>query len=214
MKKSFKIILFIFLILLVFAHKPILTGAGNFLAPTSQEPAEVLVLEGTELAKQSALKAGITLLAEGKAKRVVVVLHELLTEGRVHVLPENYPQFITDEIVRLGLRKEKIEVISAPIPGHPITLSEARFVTKQLAGNNIKSAILVGDGFHTLRSYYLYKQEGEKAGIRVFPYAYFTGYKTDSWWRDVQGINDFFGELVKLLYYLFSGHLSINVLWN
>lgn len=214
MKKSFRIILLILLILLVFGHKPILTSAGNFLAPTSKEPAEVLILEGTELAKKSALKTGMTLLSDGMANRMVVVLHEPLLEGRMYVLPEKYPQLVIDELVRLGLKKEKTSVISAPISSHPITISEARFVTEQLARNKIKSAILVGDGFHTRRSYYLYKQEGEKTGIHVFPYAYFTEYKTDSWWRDIQGINDFFGELVKLSYYFLSGHLSINALWN
>jgi hypothetical protein len=214
MKKFSKIIFFLLLVLLVFMHKTILTAAGRFMAPTTTETAEILILEGTQLANKSALKTGMTLLSEGRAKRMIVVLHAPLKEGQIHLLPKNYPQFITDEFTLPGLKKEKIEVITAPIPGHPITLTEARFVVAQLVQKKVRSAILVSNGFHTRRSYGLYKQEGEQSGLHVVPYAHFTDYKCDSWWRDVQGINDFFGESVKLIYYLLFGHLSVGALWN
>jgi hypothetical protein len=214
--KFSKVILIILLVLsgIILMHRPILTGAGMFLAPTSKESADVLILEGTQIAKRSALKTGITLLSNGRANRMVVVLHSPLREGEVFTLPEEYPQFLIDELVRLGLKKEKIEIIPAPIPGHPITLSEARFVVAKLSRNKVRSAILVGEGFHTRRSFAVYKQEGDKLGLHIVPYSYFTEYKNDSWWRDIQGISDFFRELLKLSYYLLRGYLSIGALWN
>lgn len=199
---------------LTLMHRQILTGAGNFLAPTSKESAEVLILEGTQIAKISALKTGITLLSDGRANRMIVVLHAPLREGETAALPRGYPQFIIEELVRLGLKKEKVEIISAPIPGHPVTLSEALFVVDKLSKEGLRSAILVAEGFHTRRSFGLYKQEGGKLGIRVVPYSYFAGYKSDSWWRDTQGINDFFGESLKLSYYIFRGYVSMGALWN
>jgi uncharacterized SAM-binding protein YcdF (DUF218 family) len=58
-----------------------------------------------------------------------------------------------DELQNLGLKKEKVQVISAPIDGHPITLAEPRFVVAKLSQNGTRSAILVSEGFHTRRSF-------------------------------------------------------------
>jgi hypothetical protein len=216
MNKFAKIILAILVVLStsIIFHRSILTATGEFLAPTSKESADVLILEGTQIAKRSALKTGITLLSNGRANRMVVVLHLPLREGEVFTLPEEYPQFLIDELVRLGVKRDKVEIISAPIPGHPITLSEARFVVAKLSRNKVRSAILVGEGFHTRRSFAVYKQEGDKLGLHIVPYSYFIEYRSDSWWRDIQGINDFFGESLKLSYYLLRGYLSIGALWN
>jgi hypothetical protein len=68
---------------------------------------------------------------------------------------------------RLGVKKEKVEVISAPIPGHPITLSEARYVVAKLAKDGVQSAILLSSGFHTRRSVGVYRQEGAKLRERI-----------------------------------------------
>jgi hypothetical protein len=214
--KLSKLILIILLVLsgLILCHRPILTSAGMFLSPTSKESAEVVILEGTQIAKKSALKAGMTLLSDGRANRMIVVLHSPLKEGQVFALPGGYPRFIIDELARLGLKKEKVEVISAPIAGHPITLSEARFVVAKLSQNKVRSAIMVGEGFHTRRSFSLYQQEGKKLNLHIFPYSSFTEYESDSWWRDIQGINDFFEESLKLSYYLLRGYLSVGALWN
>jgi hypothetical protein len=217
MINKFSKIILIFLVVLsasVIFHRSILTAAGRFLAPTSKESTDVLILEGTQTAKRSALKAGIALLSNGRVNRMVVVLHSPLKEGQVFTLPKEYPQFVIDELVRLGLKKEQVEIISAPIPGHPITLSEARFVVAKLSQNKVRSAILVGEGFHTRRSFAVYKQEGDKLGLHIVPYSYFTEYKSDSWWHDTQGISDFLGESLKLSYYLLGGYISIGALWN
>jgi hypothetical protein len=216
MNKFAKIILVVLVVLsgLILMHRPILSGAGKFLAPTSKESAEVVILEGTQIAKRSALKTGIALLSDGRAHRMVVVLHAPLREGEVFALPGVYPQFLIDELVCLGLKKEKVEIISAPIPGHPITLSEARFVVTKLSREGVRSAILVCEGFHTRRSFAVYKQEGDKLGLHIVPCSYFTEYKSDSWWRDTQGISDFLVESLKLSYYLLRGYLSMGALWD
>lgn len=209
--KFSKVILILLLVLsgLILTHRPILTGIGMFLAPLSEESAEVLILEGSQTVKISMLKAGVRIIADGRANRMVVVLHAPLEEGKVFTLPRDYPQCVTDELSSLGLKKEKIEVISAPIPGHPITLSEARFVVAKLSQDKVRSALLISEGFHARRSFALYKQEGQRLGLHVVPYSYFTEYKSNSWWRNVQGISDFLGESSKLSYYLLRGYISL-----
>jgi hypothetical protein len=198
--------------LLVF-HRPILNGAGNFLAPTSEEKAEVLIVEGNDVVKDGALNTGMRLLSEGRANRMVVVLHQQSQEGQVFALQGKYAQLIINELEHLGLEKEKVQVISAPIEGHPITLSEARFVVAKLSQNGVRSAILLSNGFHTRRSVGVYRQEGTRVGLQVVPYPYFIEYKSNSWWHETQGISDFVEEGFKLAYYLVHGYVSIRFLW-
>lgn len=193
-------------------HKPILHGAGRFLAPTSNERTEVLILEGSQVVKNGALKAGMRLLSTGRATRLVVVLHQPLKEDQVFALEDRYPQLIINELENLGLKKEKVQVISAPIDGHPITLKEARFVVAKVSQGGVRSAILLSEGFHARRSFGVYRQEGDRVELHVIPHSYFTEYESNSWWHKAEGINDFVQESLKLTYYLLHGYVSIKSL--
>ena len=202
----------IFFGLLIF-HKPILGGAGKFLAPTSDEGAETVILEGTDIVKKGAPNAGLELLSDGKAKSLVVVLHHPSKDRQVFAIQENYPQLVLNELKHLGLEMEKVQVISVPIGSHPITLAEARFVVSRLSQQGIRSAILLSEGFHTRRSFWVYSQEGNRVGLHVVPFPYFIEYESNSWWHDAQGISDFVNENLKLAYYLLNGYVSIKSLW-
>jgi hypothetical protein len=79
--KSKKLFLGVGLLTLVFLglavfYRPILMGAGQFLAPASYEKAEVLILEGTQIVKNGGMNAGMRLLSEGKAGHLVVVRYD------------------------------------------------------------------------------------------------------------------------------------------
>jgi len=197
--------------LLIF-HQPILNGAGRFLAPTSLEGAEVLILEGTQVVNKGAINTGMRLLSEGKAKRMVVVLHHPSKENQVFALEEKYTELMMNELEHLGLEKGKVQVISTPIDGHPITLTEAQFVVAKLSQNGVRSAILVSKGFHARRSFGAYSQEGTRAGLHVIPYSYFIEYESHSWWHEPQGVGDFVTESLKLGYYLIRGYVSMKSL--
>lgn len=198
--------------LLIF-HKPILYGAARFLAPASNEMAEILLLEGTEVVAKDALKVGMRLLSDGKANRMVVVLLQFSKENHALLLQEKYTQHIINELVHLDLEKEKVQVIWAPIDGHPITLTEARFVVFKLSQSGVRSAILLCEGFHTRRSFGIYSQEGARVGIHVVPYPYYIGYDIDHWWHRPLGIAHFFVEYFKLVYYILRGYVSIKYLY-
>jgi hypothetical protein len=205
----------LFLVLVLFClsfYKPVLNGAGGFLAPTSKERVEVVILEGTQVVKKGALNAGMRLLADGKAKRMVVVLHRPSETNQVFALEDKYTQLLMNELELLGLEKERVQIISAPIDGHPVTLNEARFVVAKLSQNGTRSAILLSEGFHTRRSFAVYSQEGARVGLRVVPYSYFTEYESNSWWHEPQGVSEFVNESLKLAYYLVRGYVSIKSL--
>ena len=184
------------------------------MAPLGEGKAEVVIVEGEAVVKNGALYAAMRLLSQGKAHRMVVVLHRPSKESsHVFALQEKYAQLIINEMERLGVKKEKVEVISAPIPGHPITLSEARFVVAKLSRDGVRSAILLSNGFHTRRSVGVYRQEGAKVGLHVAPYAYFIDYERESWWQESQGVGDFIQETAKLAYYVGRGYLSVKYVW-
>jgi hypothetical protein len=146
-------------------NQPILNGAGRVLAPNSDEKAEVVILEGTEVVKEGALNAGMRFLADGKAKSMVVVLHHPQKGKQGFALQEWYPQLVLKELEHLGLEKEKVQIISVPVDGHPITLAEARFVAERLFQQGVRRAILLSEGFHTRRSFAVYSQEGARVGL-------------------------------------------------
>jgi hypothetical protein len=214
MKPRYALLTLIVIILgLIVFHGPILGGAGRFMAPRSESKAQVLIVEGEAVVKNGALYAAMGLLSQGKANRMVVVLHKPLKEsGQVFALQEKYTQLIIDEVKRLGFQREKVEVISAPITGHPITLSEARYVVAKLSRDRVRTAILLSSGFHTRRSVGVYRQEGVPLGLHIVPYPYFIDYESDSWWHESQGIGDFIQETAKLAYYVGRGYLSVKYL--
>lgn len=190
-------------------HRPILDATGRFMAPVSEGKADVLILEGDTVITNGAMNTGMKLLSEGRANRMVVVLHQPSEEGQAFALEGKQAQLIMAETERKGVEKGKVEVISASTSGHPVTLSEARFVIARLSRDGVRSAILLANGFHTRRSLAVYRQEGARLGLRVVPYPYFVGYGRESWWRDTQGVNGFMLESCKLAYYLLHGYVSI-----
>ena len=197
---------------LVLFHRPILRGAGHFLAPNGSGGAEVLIVEGTQAVKVDAINAGIRLLADEKAKRMVVVLHQFVKRGQTVALQEEYGHLLMGESERFGIEKGRFQVILAPIDGHPITLKEAKFVVDKMSGEGIKSAILLSEGFHTRRSFGVYSQEGTRVSLRIIPSPYFSEYTRDDWWQHTEGVHDFVNELFKLAYYLFRGFISVESL--
>ena len=201
------------LVLLIF-HVPILTGAGRYMAPTMTDSADVLVLAGDNVIDKEGLHEAAILLSQGRANRMVVVLLYPLGAGADSALERECGRLITYESRRLGVKEERSSVLSVPIGGHPITRSEARFVTDWLHRDGVRSAILLSDGFHTRRSIAAYRQEASQLGLNIVPRVHFTGYDGDSWWRTSKGIGDFVTEASKFLYYLTKGYLPISSLWS
>jgi len=201
------------LVLLAF-HGPILARAGRYMAPTMTDSADVLVLAGDNVIDKGGLHEGVALLSQGRANRMVVVLLYPLGAGPDAALERECGRLIAYESDRLGVKKEKSSVLSVPIGGHPITRSEARFVTEWLHSEGVRSAILLCDGFHTRRSIEAYRQEASRLGLNIVPRVHFTGYDGDSWWRTSKGIGDFVAESSKLAYYLVRGYLPISSLWT
>ena len=202
------ICLFVFIttIFVFIFRETILLKAGCFMAPTGDYKADVAILEGTEFISTGAITSGMNLLLSGKVKRIVIVLQNIAPTDRPYGINGNYPDIVKQKIKNFGLKETEFKVIVVHIE-HPVTLKEAEAVLEALSKENIKSAILLSQGFHTRRSYLAYQYIGMPLHIKIFPSASFTNYQLNNWWSQESGVRDFTAELLKLGYYLAGGYI-------
>ena len=196
------------ILILILLSGPLMTKAGDFLAPVGKQRADVIILEGTATIKNGAVEEGVSLWKQNDLARLAVVLHLHEKAGQLFAIQDEYPQLLLKKLRTLGLKEDHLRIFSVPINDHPITLTEARFVMAALARERIGSAVLVSEGFHTRRSWSVYRQEGERFGITVVPHPCFISYKKEDWWRQKEGIRDFVQEAAKLIYYFALGYVS------
>ena len=55
----------------------------------------------------------------------------------------------------------------------------------------------------------VYRQEGEKFGIQILPYPFYSSYQKEDWWLNTEGVRAFVTEYLKLGYYLLRGYVSV-----
>jgi hypothetical protein len=193
-------------ILLFFFYPTLLCAGGRYLAPEGKGKADLVILEGSEVIKEPAVRVGMELISSGRAKKLAVVYQE--SEERAFGLPPDYDLFLIQKIGELGLKKDQISVYVVPRE-HPITLNEAKIVLSKLAKDKTPNAIVLAENFHTRRSYWVYKEVGKALGIDIIPYPHFSRFKIDAWWQKADGVRAFLGEWLKFLYYVLRGYIPI-----
>ncbi len=199
--------------LLVFSP-PVLRGLGRFMAPQGTGKADAVVVEGDQVVREGAVRAGVALIKEGRAKQLILVLHRYSENEKLFAIQDKYQGWLEAELEQGGLRKNQYHIWILPINGHPITLSEARYVVSRLSLAGIHKALLLCLSFHTRRSLLVYQNQGDALGVRFIPYPYFPSYGRDNWWKDTEGIKDFGSEAIKLGYYLIKGYISFYKLFR
>ena len=195
------------LVLAVLFHQPLLTGLGDWLAPSGDREGEAVVVEGTQVALAGGVQPALGLLKEGKAKRLYLVLHLFSGDQSLFAIQEDYAGALGRELERLGLTKNQYRVLPVPMKGHPITLTEARHIVPVLGKEGIRKAVLLTEGFHARRSLRVYQKLGGTQGIKFTPFPYFPAYPKEQWWKHPEGVKDLTAESAKLVYYLLKGYL-------
>lgn len=202
--------IFLVIVLAFFFHETILFHAGKFMAPGGDYEADVAVIEGSDSVPEGMMTRGTDLLSSGRVKRLVVVLHRVAVLHRPYGLNTGYADLVSKKLKDKGLKDSDFKIIETPIR-NPVTLTEARVVLDHLSRENVKSAILLSQGFHTRRSYLVYRFAGTSFQIKIFPDACFTEYEPDLWWKNYAGIRDFATETGKLAYYLIGGYIPLKL---
>jgi len=181
------------------------------MAPTGIYTADVAILEGTESISRGMVAEGIKLLSSRKVQRLIVVLHRIAPSHRPFALNEDYPGLVKKELETLGLKEKDFKIIVTHIH-EPITLTAAKGAMEILFKDNVRTAILLSDNFHTRRSFLVYQHIGASLHIKIFQSACFRAYQRDHWWLQEGGVRDFSYELIKLIYYLVQGYIPFDML--
>lgn len=187
-------------------REPFLAKAGQFMAPQSNDTADVVILEGASYIYSGFIQKGMEMLAGGKAKKMIVVIHRIAPAHHPFGVNGDYPDAVRQKMKEIGLKENQFKIVVTPLR-NPVTLTEAQFVFKDLESEKISSAILVAQSFHTRRSYLAYAYVAEPLKIKIYPLAGFTDFKMERWWTTDPGWREFLSESGKLFYYLVFGHI-------
>jgi len=209
-KVVFSLILCGIFVALIVNYQTMLKEAGRYLAPEGKGEADIVIIEGEELVKEKAVEVGLGLLASNRVKGIVIVTQQNGENGGNFGLP-NYNLLMAKKLESHGIRKSQFRIINVPIE-HPITLIEAKIVLQKISQKGIKKVTLVARGFHTRRSYWVYKQVGSSLGLEIIPHPIFIKFKRDNWWQHDQGLREFAGESLKFFYYLLRGYIPVKSL--
>ena len=172
----------------------------------------MVVLEGSDHVELPLLARAASMVSSGKARRMVVVLHQTASSEPLSPDLEEARSIIRMELDRLGLDARVCRVILTS-SRHPVTLTEASEVMKVLSREGVRRVILVSPGFHTLRSYLVYQSIGEPFHIKIYPHASFEGdnHGLDKWWIQYHGVCDFIEQALKLAYYMVRGYIPLKL---
>jgi hypothetical protein len=192
-----------------------LLDAGRFMAPVADigdKNTDAIILEGTEQIHKEIIARAISLLSMGKSKQIVIVLAKKTPDEKPSVSPWEDSSVLKRELEGMGLDENTCRVISTP-SRHPMTLTSAQAAMAVLAGEGVRSALLISPGFHMRRSYLVYQSLGEPLKIRIYPHASFDGHNhgLDKWWTQWHGVHDFVEQSIKLVYYMVRGYIPLKL---
>ncbi|MEI8139865.1 MAG: hypothetical protein WCI03_08360 [bacterium] len=188
-----------------------LLKVGRYMAPVNdrmESAADVVVLESSEHVDRHLLARAASMVSLGKARRMVVVLHQTASCEFLSADLKAPLSVARKALDGLGLDETNCRVIITS-SHHPVTLTAATEAMKILAGEGVRSVILVSPGFHTRRSYLVYQSIGAPFRIKIYPHASFEGdnHGLDKWWIQYHGVCDFIEQGLKLVYYMARGYI-------
>jgi hypothetical protein len=187
-------------------REPILIQAGRYLTPGWKGQADVVIIAGNQYVEEKAARVGHALfVSESARKMVIVVLHQGVGDENLFGIPR-YDLAVGRSLESLGVRKGQYQVLTTP-KDHPVTLREAEIVMAKLSSEDIRTALLLAEGFHMRRSYWAYQEAAKIYGIKIIPHPVFIKYQSDSWWKKSWGVRDFVSESAKFLYYVVIGYI-------
>ena len=170
----------------------------QFLELTKRLPADVLVVEGW--IGREGIRAAVAEF-QGSGYHYIVASGGL-TSGRWEDEPASYAKMAADEMIRLGIPREKIVVATAGYTEKQRTFESAVAVWRVLrsAGILLKAVNIFTFGPHARRSGVVFAKVFSPAvnvGIIAWTPA---EYRTEPWWRSSERSRDLLQETVGFLY--------------
>lgn len=169
-------------------------------APLEHADAIVLLSGSTSYKERAQLAA--QLYSEGRAPKIILTNDG--QRGSWSTVEQRNPFYYEStmaELVRLGIPKERIDVLLQPISG---TYGEATVLRKHLQGQGIRTILVVTSAYHSRRALWTYYRVFDKTGIQIGLEPAQTGWQTPSpatWWLHLRGWQIVPAEYLKLIYY-------------
>ncbi|NOY60879.1 MAG: hypothetical protein GXO75_18375 [Calditrichaeota bacterium] len=207
LKWSFKLgLLFLFILILWLVHKPIFIAMGRYLEmPSSNHPADVVVIEGGHTVSRFRVEEAIRLWREGTIKHIVMTLNT--QNGLVDAFGlQNYQQIVRTKMDSLHVPPSAYTIMKLNITD-PFTHNTAKALLQYMLGHNYHSLMIIHDNFHIRRSYLAYKKVMEKHGISIYPHTVRIYIDATNWWQAANGVRRVYAEYIKLLFYWYKGYL-------
>ena len=197
------LILLIVAIFLFIYYKPILDSIGYFLVARTELPATAdVVLFEEEVIFRDGIFECYNLYKTKNVKDVWIIR---LPDTAVII-----PEYRIEKVMR-----ESLDSVGVVFPfkffpyetEHPYTLNKSKMVADSLKKYGYKDVILLTDGFHSRRSYEVYKKIFKDQGINLYVTTYFGEIKPDGWWTKSNGFRRVVTEYLKFFYYTVKGYI-------
>ena len=200
----FKIFLLLFVLILLWIFRiEILESVGYFLVAQAYptKTADIILLE-EEFDNKQAIEKCNNLYRETGAKEVWIVR-----------LPDS-TSFITEKQLEKSFR-ENLDTLSYKFKfnffsystEHPYTYNKSMAVLDSIKKNGYRKVILLTEGFHSKRSYKVYKKIFAPEGIDLYCETYFTIVNPTNWWQDSNGFRRVTSEYLKYIYYVVKRYI-------
>jgi uncharacterized SAM-binding protein YcdF (DUF218 family) len=169
-------------------------------APLEHADAIVLLSGSTSYKERARLAA--QLYSEGRVPKIILTNDG--QRGSWSTAEQRNPFYYEStikELIRLGVPKERIDVLLRPVSG---TYGEATVLRKHLEGQGIRTILVVTSAYHSRRSLWTYYRVFRNTGIQIGLEPAQTGWQTPSpatWWFHLRGWQMVPTEYAKLVYY-------------
>jgi uncharacterized SAM-binding protein YcdF (DUF218 family) len=172
-------------------------------APLQQADA-IAVLSGAAAYKERTRHAA-ELFKAGRARRIVLT-NDNYKGGYSQAEERNpfYYELETAELVRLGVPKDRIDVVLEPVDG---TFAETKVLLRHAESNGLKSILVVTSAYHSRRTWWTFRKvfKGSSLVVGIEPVP--PGRQTpppSTWWMYVRGWKVVPPEYPKIAYYWLS----------
>jgi DUF218 domain len=170
----------------------------SFLTETDRVPADTLVVEGW--IGRSGLRAAVDEFRRGGYVRVLAAGG--LSSGRWEDQPQSYAEMAANELIRLGIPRERVTVAMSENTERYRTFESAVAVWRaiRLAGNKPRGINIFTFGPHARRSIMVFTKvnsDVEKIGVIGWCPPEYQG---DGWWQSSERSKEFFEETLGYLY--------------
>ncbi len=169
-------------------------------APLERADAIVL-LSGSSSLRERAMRVS-QLYAEGKAP-VIILTNDGHRGSWSNAEQRNpfYHEATIKELVRMGVPRERIEVLMQPVSS---TYEEAMLLRGHLHNRPMTAILVVTSAYHSRRALWTFKRVFAGSNVMVGMQSAPAGWQTPSawtWWLRPRGWQSVPGEYVKLLHY-------------